>query len=260
MLNKQHKPVQSLQRGLRLLEFIARRREGVILKELAREIGCSPPAAYHLVGTLVEAGFVKRLDDPVRYVLGERLLQMTQEQGKEQFYQRVEACMLALSRKLPQTSLFYVEAIGGSVMVRSILSAQQPERIVEGREHPLPPYVSAGSLAHLAFWHPEWVRECQTRYSFEAYGLAYWKSWEAFEEALEALRRDRFFLMPEPHPGALKMAVPLFLPRGGLAGSLTLHAHPARDGTPAPAKELMISAALEAAADFTQSLKATISE
>jgi DNA-binding IclR family transcriptional regulator len=66
--------VRSLQRGLQILNMVATKGP-LHVKPIARSIGVSLPTAYHLVRTLVHAGYLSRLDDGT-YVLGEQLSEL----------------------------------------------------------------------------------------------------------------------------------------------------------------------------------------
>ncbi|QYY35084.1 helix-turn-helix domain-containing protein [Ruficoccus sp. ZRK36] len=216
--------MQSLQRGLALFEAIAKRREGMTLKELAAVIGCSAPATFHLVGTLVEAGYVQRLDSPARYIVGSKWRQLTESKQQDHFYQVVYEAMRELSKALPHTSVHFSEYIGDSVIVRADAPEDAPGLVREGLNHILPPYASAGSFAHLAFW-PEEIRSTyQSRYQFEVYGLNFWGSYDAYASAIQSLRDEGVYFMPNIPDGQLKLALPVFRPGGGIAAALTLHA------------------------------------
>ncbi|RRJ94230.1 hypothetical protein Ga0100231_007500 [Opitutaceae bacterium TAV4] len=254
MVNRVFKPVQSLQRGLALFEAVSRRKEGASLKELAAEIGCSAPAAYHLVHTLVECGYVRRLENPARYVTGDKWLQLAEGQRRDRFYHVVYDQMRGLARELPGVLLYFSEYIGDSVVVRAHTPANEPEVVREEVNHVLPPYVSAGGLAHLAFW-PQEVREAyEARYPFDAYGLHFWESREAFEAALRVLRETGFYLMPEKTPLRLKLALPVFRPGGGLAAALTVQWNLRERKGLAQRKRELIVAARAAGAAITRNL------
>lgn len=255
MINKGFKPVQSLQRGLRLLELISASREGVFLKDLAREIGCSPPAAFHLVHTLVDAGFVIREENPARYRLGDKMRRLVEGQQRDRFSRQVRECMVELGRKLPEISVYLSEYIGGSVVVTACLPSSASEPVVyEERNRILPPYASAGSLAHLAFWPPDIREEYEARYPFASYGMAYWSDRVRYDEAIREMRERRMVLMPEPSPLTLKLALPLFYPAGTLAAALTLHWNLKTTAGLARRKKKLFTAAKNAAQTFTQKL------
>jgi len=249
------KPVQSLQRGLKLLEIISRSREGVSLKDLAREIDCSSPAAFHLVHTLVDSGFANRLENPVRYTLGQKLRHFVENQQRDRFYRFAHEGMRELGRDLPQVSAYFSEYIGGSVVVTAYLPPSLPDPIVyEERNRILPPYASAGSLAHLAFWPQEIREEYETRYPFATYGVGYWQSRARFDEAIDQLQAQRMHLMPESSPLILKLALPLFYPSGSLAAALTVQWNLAESKNLARSRKQLLTVSQYTSTTFTHKL------
>lgn len=216
------KPVQSVQRALTLLEAIARRQEGVSLKELAVGVGCSSAATYHLVQTLVDAGYVRRLETPPRYVLGDRLMLLAGNQKQDRFFDVVYDEMLRLHRRLPQASIYFAQQVAGNVVIRSQLLAHLPGQIQHEVNATLPPYVSAASVVHLAFWSAERRDQYMSLYDYATYGRVFWGAWKAFERVLERTRKDRCIFVPDGEPTRLKLGVPVFNAGGTLAGSFTI--------------------------------------
>lgn len=53
--------IQSLQRGLRVLEFVCARDAPVAPKEIARGVGLQLATAYHLINTLIYEGYLERV-------------------------------------------------------------------------------------------------------------------------------------------------------------------------------------------------------
>jgi DNA-binding IclR family transcriptional regulator len=252
MVKKKFKPVKALRHGLRLIEAISRKKEGMSLKELAGEIGCSSAAAYHLVHTLAEGGYVRRLESPARYVLGDGLLRLVENQGQDRFYEVTREAMRDLVGHLPGATIYLSEYLGGSVVVRGDVSFSGLVR--DGGMRALPPYTSAGSLVHLAFWPPDIREEYQTRYTFESYGLPFWGSVRNFERALESLREGGFFWMPKCPPLAVKLALPVFRPGGCLAAALTVQGNPTEGWNPTRDKKRLIALTREAGASITRKL------
>lgn len=223
MVNPSFKPVRSLQRGLRLLEVVSGSRDGVILKDLAATVGCSPAATYHLIHTLYDAGFVRRLENPVRYVLGDSLRRLVGNQQNDTFYAVAHACMKRFHQALPEVSIYFSEFMGGDVVVTATLLPKISKQVIrETRPRVLPAYASAGSVAHYAFWSPETVEDYQARYSFIAYGIPFWGRVATFDKAVTRLRRDRLLVMPKAGKSNVKVALPLFDPEGGLVAAFTL--------------------------------------
>lgn len=65
--------VQSVERAFRILEEIARNRQGIGLSELSRRVGLHNSTAFHLVKTMVALGYVRQLGDSKRYSVGRPL-------------------------------------------------------------------------------------------------------------------------------------------------------------------------------------------
>jgi len=67
---KKSPPVQSLDRGLQLLEFVARTQQPASLADLTRELEIDRSNVYRLANTLVSRGFLTQLPGSKEYVLG----------------------------------------------------------------------------------------------------------------------------------------------------------------------------------------------
>lgn len=67
---KKSPPVQSLDRGLRLLEFVARTQQPASLADLTRELEIDRSNVYRLANTLVLRGFLTQSPGSKEYVLG----------------------------------------------------------------------------------------------------------------------------------------------------------------------------------------------
>jgi DNA-binding IclR family transcriptional regulator len=65
--------VQSVSRALRLLEYVAGRRDGATAKEIAAHLDLAVPSVYHLLATLTDAGYMVHLSHQHRYGLGYRV-------------------------------------------------------------------------------------------------------------------------------------------------------------------------------------------
>lgn len=62
--------IQSADRALRVLEVVGSAPEGLTAREIAGRLGLALPTTYHLLATLVHAGYVVHLAEERRYVLG----------------------------------------------------------------------------------------------------------------------------------------------------------------------------------------------
>jgi DNA-binding IclR family transcriptional regulator len=216
------KPVQSLQRGLTLIEAISARREGINLKDLAQAIGCSSAATYHLVQTLADSGFVKRLENPARYVLGTKLIHLLSNENQDRYYDILYDELFKLQKQLPGSCLYYSEYVGNHITVNRQIDANNPTQIQRQGTFNLPPYLSAGSTVHMAYWPEETRNQYMQIYPYQEYGQLVWGAWENYETLLIQTRKDGCVLIPERNPLHLKLGLPILGKSGELMAALTV--------------------------------------
>ena len=66
----------SITRALRVVEAVAVAGDGVTAKAIARRLGCPLPTVYRALGTLVEEGYLVRLQEAHGYGLGYRVAEL----------------------------------------------------------------------------------------------------------------------------------------------------------------------------------------
>ena len=216
------KPVQSLQRGLLLIEAISARREGVNLKELAQVIDCSSAATYHLVQTLADSGFVQRLESPARYEIGDKLIHLLTNENQDRYYSIVHEEMFKLQKQLLGSGLFYSEYVGNQIAVKTIIDAKNPKQLQRQANYILPPYLSAGSAVHMAYWTDEIRDQYMQTYPYQSYGQLVWGDWENYEKLMAKTRKDGCVLIPEHDPLKLRLGLPIIGGGGTLMAALTV--------------------------------------
>ena len=69
--------IQSLARGLKILEIMAESEFGIGITELAEQLQVDKSTASRLVQTLVKDGFVQRSEDGRTYTLGPTLVNLS---------------------------------------------------------------------------------------------------------------------------------------------------------------------------------------
>lgn len=251
-MERKHKTVQALQRGLQLLEAIALRREGASLKDLAGVIDISSAATYHLLGTLVEAGYVQRLENPVRYQLGGAVAMLAVQQEEDAVHAHAHALMKKLGSEFPEGIFYLCENFGDNVVITSAFHPSRSPMLNTRLRQPLSAYASAGSLCHMAFWPQEKCDAHEAGQPFDQHGLPYWRSRETYEAALSGVRQERIAVMPERSPLALKVGVPLLGPGERLFASLTIQFHLETAAERAALEPRVRATAIAIGRDFTQ--------
>ncbi|WP_176084737.1 IclR family transcriptional regulator [Martelella sp. HB161492] len=76
--------IQSVDRALSILEYIAAATEPLKLQDIAQDLNLKTPTCYHLLNSLVKRGFVTRNAHPRTYHLGPRIGEMAR-QGSAHF-------------------------------------------------------------------------------------------------------------------------------------------------------------------------------
>ncbi len=145
-------PIQSLQRGLGILETVARRDAGMGLGEVSREAGLHPSTTSHLLRTLVALGYLVQDEATRRYRVGPRVLQVAAATLGEGHLSETAGPLLAeMARATGETSHLAVFERGEVVVVNKI-DGTGPVRLLERVGYPRPAHCTAIGkvlLAHL---------------------------------------------------------------------------------------------------------------
>jgi DNA-binding IclR family transcriptional regulator len=119
--------ITSVQRALRLLEAVSGHEAGAQAKQLARETGFPLATTYHLLRTLIEEGYVLKVEGG-GFVLGSAV-ELLHERGHEQLeLSRVRPTLVTLREQLSAAVYlsFYAD---GEVKVAEIADAPRTPRV-----------------------------------------------------------------------------------------------------------------------------------
>ena len=215
--------VQSLARGLRILGWLAEDERGLTLAEIADRLGVSRPTAFNLAGTLVAHGFATKTARPVLYRLGPTVGLLHARQCRSDWTRRIETEVARLAEHLPECFLLFAENVGGDLRVLLRFDPGRPGTVERTSTRPITPYVTALSLAYLAFGGSEDRLRYEREYPFAEHGSGRWQSRDLLEAALERGRQDGFLELTE---GALsRVVVPVRRAGEKLSGLLCASHH-----------------------------------
>lgn len=265
--------VQSLARGMAILEMVAKAPDGLSLQEIADALGVATATAFNLTATLLEANagagspsagaWLEKTPRPVRYKLGPRLRQLaeihrsTGGAGSGPTHAQCRAAMQALRTALPGANALLCQAVGAELIALMRIEGPMQDVIQEPRSPVRVPYSTATSLCYLAFADNDDRIDFQTRYSFSLYGAGLWGSEENLDRFLiEA--RQRGYACPETLGAPLRAAAPIYNRDGTLWGcigasttSKGMALPDAPSATPAATRARIIEACLRVAAELT---------
>ena len=206
------KAVESLIKGLRVLEAVALHPQGQSLPEITRDTGFPKATAYRLLQTLVTSNYLHYFEESAKYRLGPKVMSLGMSSlASQDLASLANPYLKELSRRIGQNvnlgilddmEVVYIIRI----KVRRILGI---DLVVGSR---LPAYNSAIGWALLAFSSPERLREVMAAIDANP---------EAAQQAgpqganlaqrLERVRRDGFALGEDEYIAGLRsVAVPVF--------------------------------------------------
>ena len=192
------KPVQSVLRGIDLLDLLSEAPGGMRLGEMACALDLKAPTVHNLARTLAMRGLVNQTEGGL-YALGSGLLEMAdrarrsrQQREAERVVQDLGAleCRPIINYSIPSTT---------RVVVRLRVSPDRPGIVQHPSHRDNPIYSTANGLAFMAFAPEDQVIALRQSQPFHEYGIRLWKSPEELDDFL-ALCRERGYAVP-PFPG-----------------------------------------------------------
>ena len=225
--------VQSLDRGLELLEAVAANAQGLSLVELAEFLEVSQPAAFNLAGTLVHRGYLVKTAKPVRYKLGRAVMDLTRaylNSGSEAG--RGEA-LLALAAKLElgRGGLVLGEVLAGSFIFSMRVEGSRPGNLQRLMQRLPTPYHMATPLCLMAFMDADARAQVEETYPFHELGRAFWPSEAELETYLAKVREQGYVQLERGGP--FRVAAPIFDAAGHISAGLGLNRGSGESPTPA---------------------------
>jgi DNA-binding IclR family transcriptional regulator len=210
--------VQSLDRGLRILELAGRSENGVTLVILAQELGLSQPTVFNLARTLVQRGFLAKTERPIRYTLGRAVFDLAQDgfRGWPIESAKMEALLRVLAAQ-PACSAIATDWLDGECLITMRMDASRRGVVQRPMQRVNSPYTMATSLCLLAFASDEDRASYLHRYPVPEYGGLHWSSESELLDFLEEVRTQGRCEPPGEH---YRVAAPFFGCGHMLLGSL----------------------------------------
>ena len=227
--------VQSLSRGLAILDLVARSENGMALRDIREAMGLKASTAHNLLRTMVAAGYLEKVTGPIRYRLGGAVLDLVHEHGDNALMKRASAVLPELYGQLrdilnldpsvlgpheqlnnssPQSTDWTItlgRVVGAECTMVLRVSPERPT-ILERPSKVLHPYGSAVTLAFQAYWSQPERDAYRQRHPFWRLGEPRWGTEDNLDDFLAEVRHNGYS-MPDIHgPEILRVAVPVFGP------------------------------------------------
>ena len=179
--------MQSLERGLEILEGVVRADSGTRLGELAARLTLKKTTVHNLVRTLRLRGYLTQ-DGAGRLHPGPALEDLFHQRARRGIYTRAEAGMRRLLAAAGDATLTFSELAGREIFCRLRMSPDYPGLLQRPHAQTFNAYSSASGLCLQAF-NPAYREAMAATGGLEESTQRRWPTRAAFDRALVATRR-----------------------------------------------------------------------
>jgi IclR family transcriptional regulator, KDG regulon repressor len=143
--------IQSLQRGLGILEIIAKKGKGITMAEVSREIGLHTSTTFHLLRTLSTLGYIVQDETTREYLLGSKVFHLAASACTEVQISKIAKPFLVEMAKQTGEASHMAILEGGEVIVIDKIDGSGPVRVSERVGYPRPAHCTAIGKTLLAY-------------------------------------------------------------------------------------------------------------
>lgn len=184
--------VQSLSRGLELVELLAGHPEGLRLNELAAKTGLKKPTAHNLLRTLRARNFADRTEDG-RYIAGPVFYAAAEQVRRSERTRNAEKALLELARRFDGHVLTVATLTESAVKCVLRVSPDMPGVVQHPEDRSFAPYSSVSAIV-LQSANPQEASHLESLYPFDEYGAGLWGDAAGFARVRDRVLRERCFM------------------------------------------------------------------
>ncbi len=213
--------IQSLERGLRILELVAQSENGVRIKDLAALTELKAPTVHNLVRTLRAAGYLEQVDDGCAYRLGPSTLALRAADSNGRLMAITEKRVRWVTEKYPSANVVYSELVGGEMHVKLRTSPDRPGVVQRPESMCLGLYNTASGMAALSLLDDTITERTMDAYPPIEFALRWWRSLKELDAALSDAKQKGYAVHPMAHANRCAIAtIVADAPRGQPPGVL----------------------------------------
>jgi IclR family transcriptional regulator, KDG regulon repressor len=213
--------VQSLLKGLDILQIVARSEDGVSLREITEKLGIKKPSAHNLIRTFISRRYLERTGKPVRYRLGIAAVEIGEGYHRRRFLQKSQTVMKSLYKKLPSATITLAELISGEITITLRISPETSGQTEYSTNRTFSPYSSVSALTFQAFMTDRQRKEFRSRCPFYEYGGHLWNSIQELDTFLKKIVRMGYACFEfTGRENPFRAAVPVFGPQKSIKATL----------------------------------------
>ncbi|MBM3842721.1 MAG: helix-turn-helix domain-containing protein [Verrucomicrobia bacterium] len=210
--------VQSLERGMKIVDLVALSGSGLTLAEIADALDVKRPTAFNLTRTLVAHRYLEKTTRPVRFLLGPGVLEAAEAWRHRATARQFEGLVRFLAAQINATVVL-AEPLGGEIVAVHLIETNRPGIVQHSATRRLAPYIHASTLCMLAFWPAAEAGAYESRYPFHEYGAGIWGTEERLRRFLEDARQRGHVAWEAPNSRFL-VGVPVYSKEGTLLAAV----------------------------------------
>ena len=210
--------VQSLERGIMIIDLVARSGSGLTLAELADALGVTRPTAFNLTRTLIAHRYLEKTARPVRFLLGPGVLEAAEAWRHREMARQFAGLVQHLASRIDATVVL-AEPLGGEVIAVHLVEKNRAGVVQHSASRRLAPYIHASTLCLMAFWPAAEEAAYVARYPFQEYGAGIWGTEERLNDFLQETRTRGYVEWEAPNSRFL-VGVPVYSAEGTLLAAV----------------------------------------
>lgn len=210
--------VQSLERGMMILDLVARSGSGLTLADIADALGVKRSTAFNLTRTLIARRYLEKTSRPVRFLLGPGVLEAAEAWRHREMARQFEGLVRFLASQIDATVVL-AEPLGGEIVAVHLIESNRAGVVQHSATRRLAPYIHASTLCMMAFWPPSEEAAYLARYPFQEYGAGIWGTEQRLRTFLEETRARGHVAWEAPNSRFL-VGVPVYSKEGSLLAAV----------------------------------------
>jgi IclR family transcriptional regulator, KDG regulon repressor len=212
--------IQSLCRGLDILQLVSQSPNGLRLYELAEQMNLKKTTVHNLARTLVVKEFLIQKESAT-YLPGPAISEMFLQQQDADTIQKISILVKQVYEYSNLQNVIYSELIGYDIIGRLKIAKDTHGHIQKPLGMIILPYCTASGLVYQAFATANQIQGLKQRHPFFNEGIELWKSKERLLEEVEKVRKNGYARFPFDKEG-VRLAVPVFIHENELHGVITI--------------------------------------
>ncbi len=218
--------IQSLVRGLDVLDVVSMSESGMPLKQIAAALDLKSTTVHNILRTLAAKGFIIRSESTGLYSTGPAVSRIASRQWQRTQFAVIAEFMEVLYREFDRAVVNFAIISGDHVVNAMIIRFDHHGVMEYPKNSVMTPYSSVSAIVNQAFWNTDLRDEYQKKHDYVDYGSHIWGEKRNFDTLLEKVRKQGYFAQRIKGRETIPVGVPVFTSGHEFIGVLALSLFP----------------------------------